>query len=247
MKRSIPLSVDNRRHQQRTKPRWDDPACSDDQHHAASVYDDIESHGLPWPDRHSPSGDTHPTAILQTVVLNGLMSEITAIVKYAQPEHISVNPEMRPPSDADTLFRMLDKSTTMKTKAFGTSINALQRAYCQLLHDTYDEEYPSALASNVRNLSDVVLWKLNAKSLEGVHEGKHIMRDMLEHLQVEFKWGKIIEILEAAADTARAKKATSYREAKAYQEQLNDSRRDQQLRKPGAAASVNLMLDIANS
>jgi hypothetical protein len=48
---------------------------------------------------------------------------------------------------------------------------------------------------------------------------------MLEHLQVEFKWEKIVTILESAADIARSEKENAYRHAKISQDQLREVRR----------------------
>ena len=47
---------------------------------------------------------------------------------------------------------------------------------------------------------------------------------MLEHLQVEFKWEKILKILESAADIAGIEKANAYKRAKTCQDNLRQKR-----------------------
>jgi hypothetical protein len=228
-----------------TNLRCGDSSFSDDQHLAAYVHG-LEicdfclsllrstRHGRP--DRTSSSADQHLTGSLHAVRLANLMRDITSI----RDAHISIL-EMRPAMDK-TL------KSEMKSRAFGTTVNALQRNYSKLLHIAYDDEYTVELASKVRNLSDAVRGKLEATGPDDVHEGTHLMRNMLEHLQLEFKWEKITEIQEATADIARTEKASSEREAKAYQLQLREmGRGNQWYRNTSLSTSVDTMLKIANS
>ena len=50
------------------------------------------------------------------------------------------------------------------------------------------------------------------------------MIKILEHLQVEFKWEKILKILESAADIAGIEKANAYKRAKTCQDNLREKR-----------------------
>ena len=49
---------------------------------------------------------------------------------------------------------------------------------------------------------------------------------MLEHLQLEFKWEKVVAILESAADVARAEKANTYQDVRSCQDSLREIRRE---------------------
>ena len=73
--------------------------------------------------------------------------------------------------------------------------------------------------------ADAVVWKLESNCPEEATEGTRLMKKMLEHLQIEFKWEKIADILEAAAEEARSKKEECYREARACQDELREIRR----------------------
>ena len=166
----------------------------------------------------SCSGDQHPAAssfsILQADLLERLMNDMTAIVTTAhEPSR-----EPRPALDKT-------RKLQMRSNSFGSSLNSLQRAYSKLLHEAFENEWSSNVAANVRDLADAVVWKLDANCPQDAEEGKRLMQQMLEHLQVEFKWEKILAILEAAAGVARTNKADSYQNAKACQEQLREIRR----------------------
>ena len=122
-------------------------------------------------------------------VLHTIMRHVTEIVATAhQPSD-----EPRP---------ALDKSRKleMRSKSFGPTVHSLQRAYSKLLHENFENEWSSQLAANVRNLTDAIAWKLSVHSEVRAEEGKRLVSSMLEHLQGEFKWEKIITILESAAD-----------------------------------------------
>ena len=142
------------------------------------------------------------------------MNDMTAIVTTAHKP----SGEPRP---------ILDKTRKlqMRSMTFGNSLHSLQRAYSKLLHEAFENEWSSNMAANVRDLADAVVWKLVANCYQDAEEGQRLMQQMLEHLQIEFKWEKIIAILEAAAEVARTNKAESYQNAKACQEQLREIRR----------------------
>ena len=110
----------------------------------------------------------------------------------------------------------------MRSKSFEPTINSLQRAYSKLLHDNFENEWSSEISGNVRNLAAAIVWKLSATSEEAAEEGRELMLKMLEHVQVEFKWEKILKILEAAADIAGNEKANAYKRAKTCQDKLRE-------------------------
>ena len=112
----------------------------------------------------------------------------------------------------------------MRSKSFGPIANSLQRAYSKFLHDNFENEWSSEISGNVRDLAAAIEWKLSVKSDEAAEEGMELVRKMLEHLQVEFKWEKILKILESAADIAGIEKANAYKRAKTCQDNLREKR-----------------------
>jgi hypothetical protein len=55
-------------------------------------------------------------------------------------------------------------------------------------------------------------------------KGRGLIEDMLAYLQVEFKYERILSILESATRVARSEKAIAYEEAKNRQERLREIR-----------------------
>ena len=141
-------------------------------------------------------------------VLDKLMGDVTEIV--AQAHYHSEEP--RPVIGE------------MENRSFGPTLNSLQRAYSKLLHENFENEWSSEISGNVRDLAAAIEWKLSVKSDEAAEEGMELVRKMLEHLQVEFKWEKILKILESAADIAGIEKESAYKRAKTCQDNLREKR-----------------------
>ena len=120
----------------------------------------------------------------------------------------------------------LDKARKeeMRRKSFGPTLSSLRRAYLKLLHENFENEWSSEISGNVRDLAAAIVWKLNVKSEEAAEEGQELMIKMLEYLQVEFKWEKIMKMLDSAADIAGIEKATAYKRAKTCQDNLREKR-----------------------
>ena len=116
------------------------------------------------------------------------------------------------------------RKVEMRNRPLAPTINSLQRAYSKLLHENFENEWSSEIAGNVRDLADAIVWKLSVNAREATEEGRELMIDMLEHLQVEFKWEKILMILESAADIAGIEKANAYKRAKTCQDNLREMR-----------------------
>ena len=166
----------------------------------------------------SSSGDDHLAESFDDVMLANMLQqlkdEITPIMKHAHQPSLMSSPAM---NEA--------RKIEMKQVAFGTTLNSLQRAYSKLLHETFESQWSSEVAANVRNLADAVVWKLTTNCKESaVVEVEGLIVKMLEHLQDEFKWEKILKIVESAADVARTEKAKAYQEARACQNQLRATR-----------------------
>ena len=107
---------------------------------------------------------------------------------------------------------VMDQSRKIEYRkaAFHSTINTLQRSYTKVLHETFEGQNSSKVAASVQHLAKAIVWKLKANCVSAADEAKANLKEMLEHILVEFKWMKIINILEEAIEVARANKATSY-------------------------------------
>ena len=84
----------------------------------------------------------------------------------------------------------------MRGAPFGSTLSSSQRAYSKLLHEAYDDQCSSEAAASARKLAHTILWKLSSSCCESVEEGRGLMEEMLEYLQVEFKYARILSILQ---------------------------------------------------
>ena len=112
----------------------------------------------------------------------------------------------------------------IRERAFACTLNTLERAYTKLLHQTFDEEWSTDIAASVRDLADNLKWKLRSNCPDQLEQGTQTLEVMLQHCQDEFKWTKIIQILEAAADVARSEKLEAYHRASASKSELRQIR-----------------------
>ena len=163
-----------------------------------------------------PAGSEAATNVSEQLVegvLDKLMGDVKEIVAQAYYH-------------TDEQLPALNKARKekMRSKAFGPTLNSLQRAYSKLLHETFENEWSSEISSNVWDLSKAITWKLSVKSEEAADEGQEIMIKMLEHLMLEFTWEKILKILESAEDIAGNEKANAYKRAKTCQDNLRGLR-----------------------
>ena len=156
------------------------------------------------------SGDVHPAQLLQDALAS--MDDMESMIVTAHTNE--------PCAPKDKTWRL-----DMRAQGFGYTVNSLQRAYSRLLHETLTEEWSSDVAANVRNLADAIKWQLKCSCPEEAEEGIDRMKKMLEYRQVEFKWERIIEILDSALEVARTKKAQYYRQARASEEELREIRK----------------------
>ena len=111
----------------------------------------------------------------------------------------------------------------MRSEGFRTTLKCLEPAYSKLLYEAFENQWDSESAAKVRGLADTVLHKLYAKlDMDSAEEGEHLMYAMFERLLLEFKWARMLAILESAAEAARKQKAQAYEEACACQSELRD-------------------------
>ena len=89
-------------------------------------------------------------------------------------------------------------------------ITKLRLAYARFLDETWSK----------RELAGDMVRKLNGISEKTADEGIQIMHKMLEHLWVEYKWGRIVKILQCAMDYAGVQKANACRQVKIYENKL---------------------------
>ena len=100
-------------------------------------------------------------------------------------------------------------------------ITKLRLAYARFLDETfYKNQVPELAGDMVWKLAGAMVWKLNGISEKTADEGIQIMHKMLEHLWVEYKWGRIVKILQCAMDYAGVQKANACRQVKIYENKL---------------------------
>ena len=99
-------------------------------------------------------------------------------------------------------------------------ITKLQLAYARFLDETFYKKWSCIRQGKVRELAGDMVWKLNGISEKTADEGIQIMHKMLEHLWVEYKWGRIVKILECAMDYAVVQKASACRQVKIFEDKL---------------------------
>ena len=104
-------------------------------------------------------------------------------------------------------------------------IAKLQLAYARFLDETFYKKWSCIRQGKVRELAGDMVWKLNGISEKTADEGIQIMHKMLEHLWVEYKWGRIVKILECAMDYAGVQKASAYKRAKTCEAKLLEMQR----------------------
>ena len=104
-------------------------------------------------------------------------------------------------------------------------ITKLQLAYARFLDETFYKKWSCIRQGKVRELAGDMVWKLNGISEKTADEGIQIMHKMLEHLWVEYMWGRIVKILECAMDYAGVQKASAYKRAKTCEAKLLEMQR----------------------
>ena len=113
-----------------------------------------------------------------------LMGDKTA--RTAPAHHLSSNVlEQLPAKDKS-------RKLEMTGAAFGSTLHSLQRAYSKLLHEAYGDQCSSEVAASVRKLADTVIWKVRTNCCESAEDGGGLMEELLEYLQVQFKYERIL-------------------------------------------------------
>ena len=95
-------------------------------------------------------------------------------------------------------------------------ITKLRLAYARFLDETWSKR--ELAGDMVWKLAGDMVWKLNGISEKTADEGIQIMHKMLEHLWVEYMWGRIVKILECAMDYAGVQKARACRQVKMWED-----------------------------
>ena len=107
-----------------------------------------------------------------------------------------------------------ENALSMQRCITGYHITKLRLAYARFLDETFYKKRSCILQGKVRELAGDMVWKLNGMSEKTADEGIQIMHKMLEHLWVEYMWGRIVKILECAMDYAGVQKARACRQVK---------------------------------
>ena len=74
------------------------------------------------------------------------------------------------------------------------------------------------------DLADAVVWKFQANCEGSVEEGERLMRELLEHLHLEFKYEQLFKMFEEATEVAKAEKAAVYHNARIFEDRLRSIR-----------------------
>ena len=154
-------------------------------------------------DEESVSSAAQPVVAAKT---NEILTAV--LVNIMDRLHEALTSVHQPPLVTSPVIDRARKSESRK--AFRSTVNTLERSYTAFLHSTYEGKDVSELAVRVRDLVDAINHKLRTNCEASAHEGKALMEDMLEHWQLEFKWMKTIEILEACLEVAHREKVTAY-------------------------------------
>ena len=99
-------------------------------------------------------------------------------------------------------------------------ITKLKLVYARFLDETFYKKRSCILQGKVRELAGDMVWKLNGISEKTADEGIQIMHKMLEQLWVEYKWGRIVKILERAADYTFVQRKSACRQVKSFEDKL---------------------------
>ena len=148
-----------------------------------------------------------------TVVLDNIMDHL----------HEALTEVHQRPLETSPVIDRARKSESRK-QAFRSTVNTLQRSYTAFLHSTYEGKDVSELAVRVQDLVDAIHHKLRTNCEASAHEGNALMEDVLEHCQLEFKWMKTIEILEACLEVAHREKVTAYEHLTTKESRLRNLR-----------------------
>ena len=97
-------------------------------------------------------------------------------------------------------------------------ITKLRLAYARFLDETWSKR--ELAGDMVWKLAGDMVWKLNGISEKTADEGIQIIQKMLEHLWVQYMWGRIVKILECAMDYAVVQKASAFRQVKIFEDKL---------------------------
>ena len=116
------------------------------------------------------------------------------------------------------------RKVDMRQQAFGTTLNTLERTYTKLLHEACEHGWADDIACRVRDLSDAIKWKLHANRVDSEEEGIQMLHDFLRQSQEEFKWQRMITVLQEAIDVAQQKKSDAYAKLKQCKQKLRDLR-----------------------
>ena len=116
------------------------------------------------------------------------------------------------------------RKNEFRRQAFRSTVNTLQRSYTAFLHSTYAGNDVSKLAVRVQDLADAINHKLRTNCEASAHEGTALLEELFKHWQLEFKWMKTIEILEACLEVAHREKVTAYEHLSTKESRLRNLR-----------------------
>ena len=155
----------------------------------------------------SSSGDAHSAALRGPPTRSALSEEVLELLKGRLNE---IMVQAHQPSTVERVPLDKKRKIEAKPKSFSGALHSFERAYTKLLHEACEGGLSPEMSASVRNLADDIKWKLHANCPDAETAGSQLLEEFLEHSQNEFKWQKMITVLEEALGIARREKSNVY-------------------------------------
>ena len=94
----------------------------------------------------------------------------------------------------------------MSSKPFEPTVYQLQRAYFQLLHENFENQWCPDIADDVKNLAETLVFKLNSNANASIKETPALVINMFEQMQDIFKWEKIFRFSRLQSTLPKSRK-----------------------------------------
>ena len=112
------------------------------------------------------------------------------------------------------------------SRQFELTVQSMLRNYAKLLNDSLQDAVSSEMIDDVQELGLTILWQLNVQSAEAAVQGEDVMDHIVKVQQSEFRWNKVLEILDLATRIAQSGKRKAIANLEVLKEELLCLRRD---------------------
>ena len=106
------------------------------------------------------------------------------------------------------------------SRQFEVNLNSMKRNYAKLLNDSLQDAVSSEMLEDVQELALTILWQLNVQSGEAATRGEDVMDHIVKGQRSQFKWDKVLEILELATHIAESAKRKAIANLETLTEEL---------------------------